>query len=126
MKIQVQYYDSVDGMNFVWKNADFIEPVKALVRSESELAIVIATYAPKVAVRMESRSYPCFRIVVHCLTTGYAVGQWMWERQQVAEVLRFLPAEDPWFTWDDRLRLEKLTERMRAGLAEEGAGTQAV
>lgn len=127
VKIQVQVFTAVEGSTHLeWKNADFIEPVTALVRSESELASVVATYAPKVGVRMEGWSYPMFRLVVHCLTTGYAVASWMWERQQVAEALRFLPAESPWFTWDDRLRLEKLTEKRRAGLAQEGAGTQAV
>ncbi|WP_333746228.1 hypothetical protein [Streptomyces sp. IBSBF 2950] len=126
VKIQVQVFSAVDGSTHLeWKNADFIEPVTALVRSESELASVVATYAPKVGVRMEGWSYPLFRLVVHCLTTGYAVASWTWERQTEMNN-RFLPAETPWFTWDDRLRLEKLTEKRRAELAEGNAGTQTV
>ncbi|MEE1838192.1 hypothetical protein [Streptomyces sp. SP17KL33] len=125
MKIQVQVFTAVEGSTRLeWKDADFIDLVKALVRSESELAATVATYAPTVALEMEGHSYPLFRIIVHCLTTGYPVASWMWERNPVR--MRFLPAEQPWFTWDDRLRLERLTEKRRDQLEQEGAGIQTV
>jgi hypothetical protein len=101
------------GERWEWRETRNVVPrMRARVYSERDLACTLAMHGPRVAVRLESSPAPCFRLTAHCLVTALLVGEWTWERS--GETGRWLPAEPPWFVWDDRLRLEAIAREKRA------------